>query len=123
MPYTEELGQLWQKTLEKMSDIIPKATVENLFYDIKMESFDGEVAVISIHSEYKHSLIAKKYLEKLRKIISGFADKQLTLSLLYSGPSQFYIDQLEVEYKNNSSLQKQSQRIKIQLTLLKLLCF
>jgi len=99
MPYTEELGQLWQKTLEKMSDIIPKATVENLFYDIKMESFDGEVAVISIHSEYKHSLIAKKYLEKLRKIISGFADKQLTLSLLYSGPSQFYIDQLEVEYK------------------------
>ena len=99
MPYTEELGQLWQKTLEKMSDIIPKATVENLFYDIKMESFDGKDAVISIHSEYKHSIIAKKYLEKLRKIMSGFAEKQLTLSLLYSGPSQFYIDQLVVEYK------------------------
>ena len=72
MPYTEELENIWQKTLEKMSDFMPKATIENLFYDIKMVSFDGESAVISIHSEYKHSLIAKKYLEKvIEEIYNG----------------------------------------------------
>ncbi|NLW74492.1 MAG: chromosomal replication initiator protein DnaA [Clostridiales bacterium] len=98
MPYTEDLLKIWQRVIENFGDSMPRATIENMFYDIVVESFDGSVAVLSIHSEYRHSLIVKKYLEKIRSLISEQLGKQISLVFKYSGSSKYYIDQLKLEY-------------------------
>jgi chromosomal replication initiator protein len=98
MPYTQDLLKMWQRVIENFGDSMPRATIENLFYDIVVESFDGKVAVLSMHSEYRHSLIIKKYLEKIRSLISEQVGRQISLVFKYSGSSRYYIDQLRLEY-------------------------
>ncbi len=97
MPYTEDLQNAWSRVIDKFGENLPRSTVENMFYDIIVESYDGECAVLSMHSETKHSMIVKKYLDKIRQLMSEFLGKQITVVFRYSGPSQFYIDQLRLE--------------------------
>lgn len=97
MPYTEDLQSAWARVIEKFGENLPRGTVENMFYDIVVESYDGDTATLSMHSETKHSMIVKKYLEKIRQLMSDFLGKQISVVFRYSGPSQFYIDQLKLE--------------------------
>ncbi len=101
MPYTEDLQNAWTKVIDKFGENLPRNTVENMFYDIVLDSYDGETAVLSMHSETKHSMIVKKYLDKIRQLMSDYLGRQINVVFRYSGPSQFYIDQLRLE--NNLS--------------------
>ena len=87
MPYTEDLLKIWQRVIENFGDSMPRATIENMFYDIVVESFDGEVAVLSMHSEYRHSLIVKNILKK-SSLISGQVGRQISIVFKYSGSSK-----------------------------------
>lgn len=99
MPYTEDINNIWQRVMERFGDSMPKASVENIFYDIIVESFDGNMAVISMYSESRFSLIAKKYLERIRLYMSELLGREIILCFRYSGNSRFFIDQLKIEYK------------------------
>lgn len=98
MPYTEDLEKVWKKTVEKFGETMPRESVTNMFYDIIVESFDGNTAVMSMHSEYRHSMLVKRYLPKIRDMMSEMLGRQITVKFRYSGPSNFYIDQLRLEY-------------------------
>ena len=98
MPYTEDLENIWKKVILKLGETMPRETVENMFTDIIVESFDGNVGVMSMHSEFRHSLLIKRHMPKIRDLASEILGKQITLKLRYSGPSKFYVDQLKLEY-------------------------
>ena len=98
MPYTEDLENIWKKVILKLGETMPRETVQNMFTDIIVESFDGEVGVMSMHSEFRHSLLLKRHMPKIRDLASEFLGKQITLKLRYSGPSKFYVDQLKLDY-------------------------
>ena len=98
MPYTEDIKNIWQRVIDKFAENMPRASVENVFGEIEIESFDGERVVLSMASESRFSLIAKKYLEKIRQYISEYLGREITLSFRYSGRSKFFIDQLMIEH-------------------------
>ena len=55
MPYTEDLEKAWKQVISRFGENLPRETMENMFYDIVPESYDGQTAVLSMHSEYRHS--------------------------------------------------------------------
>ena len=89
MPYTEDLEIIWKKVILKLGETMPRETVQNMFTDIIVESFDGEVGVMSMHSEFRHSLLLKRHMPKIRDLASEILGKQITLKLRYSGPVNF----------------------------------
>ena len=98
MPYTEDLEKAWKQVISRFGENLPRETMENMFYDIVPESYDGQTAVLSMHSEYRHSLLIKKYVPKIRDWLSEFLGRQITVKFRYSGQSKFYEDQLKMEY-------------------------
>ena len=98
MPYTSDLEDAWEKVKFKLGEQYSKEVFENMFYDIVPEKYDGQVAVLSMHSEYRHQLLTKRYLPKLREMLSEELKKQITVKFRYSGQSQYYVDQLRLEY-------------------------
>lgn len=101
MPYTEDINNIWQRVIDKFAENMPRSSVENIFCDVEIESFDGERATISMSSESRFSLIAKKYLEKIRQYMSEFLGREITLIFRYGGKSKFFIDQLRIEHSLN----------------------
>ena len=98
MPYTPDLEAAWEQVKAKLAKEMSRDAFENMIYDIKAESFDGQVAVLSMHSEYRHQMLIKRHLPKIREMLSEQMGKQVTVKFRYSGPSQYYIDQLCTEY-------------------------
>ncbi len=98
MPYTEDLEKAWKKVLGRFGETLTREVMENMFYDIVAESYDGDTAVLSMYSEYRHSLLSKKYFPRVREYLSEFLGRQITVKLRYSGGSKFYEDQLREEF-------------------------
>ena len=99
MPYTQDLEKAWKRVIEKLGETLPRDTVNNMFYDIMLESFDGDTAVMSMHSEWRHGQLSKKYMMNIREMLSEFLGKQITLKLRYSGEEKYYKDQVRLEYE------------------------
>ena len=99
MPYTPDLQAAWEQVKSILAKEMSRDAFENMIYDIKAESFDGAVAVLSMHSEYRHQVLIKRHLPKIREMLSEQIGKQITIKFRYSGPSQYYIDQLCAEYE------------------------
>lgn len=98
MPYTPDLENAWEQVKKELGDHMPRESFENMFYDVVVESYDGSTAVMSMHSEYRHHLLIKRHMTKVRDLLSKELGKQITLKLRYSGPSQYYVDQLKQDY-------------------------
>ncbi len=97
MPYTEDLEKAWKKVMERFGNTLDRDVVGNMFYDIALESFDGETAVLSMNSEFRHSTLARKYFGTVRQYLSEFLGRQITVKLRYSGGSKYYEDKLTEE--------------------------
>lgn len=97
MPYTEDLEKAWKKVLGRFGEEMTRDALDNMFYDVKLESYDGQLAVLSMHSEFRHSMLSKRYFSKVREYLSEFLGRQITVKLRYSGGSKFYEDQLREE--------------------------
>ncbi len=98
MPFTDELERKWNKILDKLSESITPKIVQNMFADVNIESFDGNIVVLSTSSEFRHTTLTKKYMMRARDAISDCLGKQVTVKLKYIGPATFYADTLRLEY-------------------------
>ena len=98
MPYTEDFENIWNKVLLKLGEHMSPEAVKNMFTDIIIESFDGDVCVMSMYSEFRHSMLLKRHMPKIRDIASEFLGKQITIKLRYSGSSKLYAEQVKQDY-------------------------
>lgn len=101
MPYTNDLKKVWEKVIERFSSSLPQGTIDNMLRPIVIESFDGEEAVMSVSSEYRHKLLVDKYVTKFRDMISEMLDKEITIVFRYSGDSAYYIKEMSERYNLN----------------------
>ena len=98
MPYTPDLLDAWERVKVRLGQQHSKEVFENMFYDIVPEKYDGETATVSMHSEYRHQLLTKRHMPKIREMLSEELGKQVAIKFRYSGQSQYYVDQLRLEY-------------------------
>ena len=71
MSYLDDLSQIWESVKVSFRDRFPQSTIDHMFGDLTVSSFEDNTITFSTPSEFKYIVIKEKYAGM---IADGFAD-------------------------------------------------